>query len=75
MAAGPESVAGSQVAGATNITGGTEHINGAAATYADDVASINAATQNALTLPKDYKDNDAGFWGKIVGGKTTDGGF
>lgn len=68
-------VSGTSVAGATNITGGTEVINGQVATFADDVASINAATQNALTLPGDYQDSRQGFWGKIVGGKTTDGGF
>jgi hypothetical protein len=75
MAAGKDTVAGTQVAGQTNITGGSEHINGVVATLADDVTSINAATQAALTLPNDYKNNDKGFWGKIVGGKTTDGGF
>lgn len=73
MSAGPETVAGSQVGGSTNINGGSEHINGAVATLADDVTSVNAATQNALTLPGDYRVGAAGFWGKIAG--KTDGGY
>jgi hypothetical protein len=73
MSAGPETVAGSQVGGSTNITGGTDHINGAVATLADDVTSINAATQDAKTLPGDYKVGSAGFWGKVAG--KTDGGY
>jgi len=72
--ASSDSVSGTQVPGATNITGGTDHINGAVATSADDITSINAAQQSALTLPDSYKTKE-GFWGKIVGGKTTDGGF
>jgi hypothetical protein len=76
MAASPETVAGTKVAGATSITNsGHEVINGAVATLADDVTSINTATQNALTLADDHKRADRGFWGKIAGGKTTDGGF
>lgn len=77
MAAGPETVAGTQVSGSTNITGGSENINGAVAASKDDIADINAATQNALTLPDAYKESlgKSGFWGKISGGKTTDGGF
>jgi len=72
--ASSDDVAGTQVSGSTNITGGTDHINGAVATFADDIASINAARQNALTIPDD-KGKKNGYWGKIVGGKTTDGGF
>jgi hypothetical protein len=73
--ASSDDVSGTQVAGATNISGGTDPINGAVATFADDIASINAAQQSALTLPDDYRVNGKGFWGKIVGGKTSDGGF
>jgi hypothetical protein len=68
-------VSGTPVAGATNITGGAEHINGAVATLADDVASINAATQHALTLPGDYKNGRKGFWGPIVTTGQSAGGF
>jgi len=69
-------VSGTPVPGSTNVTGGTEVINGAVATLADDVTSINAATQNALTIPTLYKQTErGGFWGEIVGGKTSDGGF
>lgn len=75
MTAGPEQVSGTSVAGSQNINGGTDHINGAVATYADDVASRNAATQNALTLPNSYRIGSEGFWGRIAAGKTTDGGF
>jgi hypothetical protein len=75
MPAGKGTVSGSQVSGALNITGGSEHINGQVATLADDVTSINTATQNALTLPDDYKNGRKGYWGKIVGGAASDGGF
>lgn len=68
-------VSGTPVSGATDLNSGSEHINGAIATLADDVTSINAATQNALTLPNDYKNSKAGFWGPIVKTGQSAGGF
>lgn len=76
MAAGPDAVSGTHVSGSTNVTGGTDHINGPVATLADDVASINAARQSALTIPtnKAFQSGE-GIMGKVFGGKTTDGGY
>lgn len=78
MSAGPENVSGTQVAGSTNINGGTERINGPVATLADDVTSINAANQSALTIPEAKSrltPGGEGMWSKVFGGKTTDGGY
>lgn len=72
---GSELVSGTHVAGSISIPSGNEHINGLVATLADDVTSINLAQQSALTLPDVGKGNREGFWGRIYGGKTTDGGF
>jgi hypothetical protein len=72
---GPETVSGTQVPGAISVASGNEHINGVVATLADDVASINTAQQDANTLPRVGKGNREGQWGRIYGGKTTDGGY
>jgi hypothetical protein len=78
MAAGPDSVSGSKVAGGTNINGGSEEINGPVATLADDITSINAARQNSLTIPENKSRLSPGgesLMARIYGGKTTDGGY
>lgn len=53
MAAGPETVAGSNVGGSTSLgASGTEPQNGLVMTLADDVASINAARANMYPIDK-----------------------
>lgn len=61
-----DAVDGTQVAGQTSVNGGTNHQNGAVATLADDIASINAATQNALTIPVG-RGTRQGKWGRMTG--------
>lgn len=61
-----DSVSGTQVGGQTSVNGGTNHQNGPVATSRDDISSINAAQQDALTLPDD-KGTRRGKLGKIWG--------
>jgi hypothetical protein len=63
-------VSGTSVSGATNITGGAERINGPVAASKDDIADINAAQQDAKTIPSGHgtKTSIGRLLGKGEGG-------
>lgn len=69
-----EDVSGTQVSGATNVTGGTGGVSGAVAGLADDVASINAARANAQRKGTGTPTSVGRNYGQGQGGQT-DGGY
>jgi hypothetical protein len=68
MAASSDAVDGTKVGGASNIVGGTNHQNGAVATLADDITSINAANANRQPVDLGMR---RGKVGKMYGAEPT----
>ena len=76
MAANSDAVDGTKVGGATQITGGTDHQNGAVAAFADDITSINAANANRQPVDVGTRRGKVGkMYGALPNGVALPTGF